>query len=123
MKRLHVDGWRSRWRPRTEHPGSPFQELSLPGRDLVRMHIELLSEFSQRLLTLHGSQGHLRFECRRVVPARSSRHRLSCSATILAAVRQKLHSAHLSRNPEPPLTARLGAHMIVEKRVFSLPQY
>ena len=41
---------------------------------------------------------------RRVVPARSSHHGLSCSATILAAVRQKLHSTPLSRFPEPPLT-------------------
>src|SRR5919206_3212418 len=103
MKRLHVDSWRGRLRLRTKHPGSPFQELSLPGRDLVGMQIELLGEFGQRLLPPHGSQGHLCLEGRRMVPARSFAHRLSCSAAILAAVRQKLHSAPLSKFPEPPL--------------------
>ncbi len=39
--------------------------------------------------------------------ARSSAHRLSWSATILAAVRQKLQSSHLSRFPEPPLKRTL----------------
>src|SRR3954465_5576946 len=71
------------------------------------MDIELLGQFGQRLLTLHGSQGHLRFESRCVVPAGSSAHRLSCSAAILAAVRQKLHSSTLFKNPEPALSSRL----------------
>jgi hypothetical protein len=39
-----------------------------------------------------------------VVPARSSRHRLSLPAAILAAVRQKLHSSRLSRFPGPALS-------------------
>ena len=65
-------------RLRTEHPGSPVQKLSLPGRDLVRMHVELLGQLGQRLLAPHGSQGHLRLEGRGVVPARSLAHRLSC---------------------------------------------
>src|SRR3954452_6472528 len=103
MKRLHVDGRRSRLRLRTEHPGSPLQELSLPGRNLVGMNIELLRQFGQRLLTPYGSQGHLRFECRRMVPAWSFAHCLSCSAAILAAVRQKRHLSNLSKNPEPAL--------------------
>src|SRR5215207_3660549 len=105
MQRLHIDSWRgrSRSRLRTEHPGSPLQELSLPGRDLVRMDIELLGQFGERLLAPYGSQGHLRFESRRVVPAGSSAHRLSCSAAILAAVRQRLHLSELFRNPEPAL--------------------
>src|SRR5215213_11250842 len=89
MQCLHIDGRRSRFRLRTEHPGSPVQELSLPSRNLVGMNIELLGQFGQCLLALHGSQGHLRFECWRMVPAGSSAHRLSCSAAILAAVRQK----------------------------------
>src|SRR3954454_24780735 len=106
MQRLHVDGWRGRVRSRLrpEHPGRPLQELSLPGRDLVGMNIELLRQFGQRLLPPYGSQGHLRFESRRVVPAWLSTHRLSCSAAILAAVRQKLHLSHLFINPEPALT-------------------
>src|SRR3954453_23013723 len=67
------------------------------------MKIELLGQFGQRLLTPYGSQGHLRFESRRVVPAWSSAHRFSCSAAILAAVRQKLHLSNLFKNPEPAL--------------------
>src|SRR3954465_15286028 len=67
------------------------------------MNIELLRQLSQRLLTLHGGQGHLCFESRRVVPAGSSAHRLSCSAAILAAVRQRLHLSDLFKNPEPAL--------------------
>src|SRR4051794_11374354 len=112
MQRLHVDGWRGRVRSRLrpEHPGRPLQELSLPGRDLVGMNVKLLRQFGQRLLALHGSQGHLRFESRRVVPAWLSAHRLSCSAAILAAVRQKLHFSNLFKNPEPALTVspRIG---------------
>src|SRR3954449_12277481 len=106
MQRLHVDGWRGRFRSRLrpEHPGRPLQELSLPGRDLVGMNVKLLRQFGQRLLTPYGSQGHLRFESRRVVPAWSSAHRFSCSAAILAAVRQKLHLSNLFKNPEPALT-------------------
>ena len=88
---------------RTEHPGGSVQELSLPGRDLVRVHVELLRQLGQRLLALHRSQRHLRLEGRRVVPARSSRHRLSLPAAILAAVTQKLHSSPLSRFPAPAL--------------------
>src|SRR5215218_2309001 len=67
------------------------------------MNIELLGQFSQRLLTPYGSQSHLRLECRRMVPAWSFAHRLSCSAAILAAVRQKRHLSNLSKNPEPAL--------------------
>src|SRR5215210_5979402 len=105
MQRFHVDGWRGRVRSRLrpEHPGRPLQELSLPGRDLVGMNVKLLRQFGQRLLTPYGSQGHLRFESRRVVPAWSSAHRFSCSAAILAAVRQKLHLSNLFKNPEPAL--------------------
>src|SRR4051794_33613092 len=110
MQRFHVDGWhgRVRSRLRAEHPGSPLQELSLPGRDLVGMNVKLLRQFGQRLLTPYGSQGHLRFESRRVVPAWSSAHRFSCSAAILAAVRQKLHLSNLFKNPEPALAPSLA---------------
>src|SRR4051794_25427515 len=69
------------------------------------MHVELLGQLGQRLLALHGGEGHLRLEGRGVVPARSSRHRLSLPAAIPAAVRQKLHSSPLSRFPEPALSA------------------
>src|SRR5215204_1849208 len=105
MERLHIDGRRSRFRLRTEHPGGPLQELSLPGRDLVGMDIELLSQFGQRLLAPHGGQSHLRLKSRRMVSAWSFAHRLSCSAAILAAVRQKPHLSNPFKNPEPALSA------------------
>src|SRR4051794_3750046 len=69
------------------------------------MNTELLRQLSQRLLAPYGSQGHHRFESRRVVPAWSSAHRYSCSAAILAAVRQRLHLSNLFKNPEPALAA------------------
>src|SRR3954447_1307800 len=118
VQRLHIDGGRGRFRSRlrTEHPGSPLQELSLPRRNLVGMDIELLRQFGQRLLTPHGGQGHLCLECRRMVPAGSSAHRLSCSAAILAAVRQKLHSSRLCRFPEPPLTVEITVSIGVAAR-------
>src|SRR3954471_1193855 len=75
------------------------------------MNIELLRQFGQRLLPPYGSQGHLRFESRRVVPAWLSAHRLSCSAAILAAVRQKRHLSHLFRNPEPALLRGVEVHV------------
>src|SRR5690606_35961408 len=43
------------------------------------MHIELLGQFHQSLLTSDGGKCHLRLESRAVVPARSSRHGISCS--------------------------------------------
>src|SRR3954452_6895546 len=72
------------------------------------MDIELLGQFGQRLLAPHGGQSHLRFESRRVVPAGSSAHRLSCSAAILAALRQKRHLSNPFKNPEPALSAPLS---------------
>ena len=38
------------------------------------MHIEFLCEFCDGEFTLKGDHGHLGFECRRVIPARSSAH-------------------------------------------------
>ena len=55
-----------------------------------------------------------RFESRCMVPALSLAHRLSCTATILAAVRQKLHSPHLCRFPEPPLVHHRPLHLTME---------
>src|SRR3954449_2323724 len=57
----------------------------------------------RQIMPPYGSQGPLLFESRRVVPAGSSAHRLSCSAAILAAVRQRLHLSNLFKNPEPAL--------------------
>jgi hypothetical protein len=63
------------------------------------MDIKLLRQLGESFVALYGSQGHFGLESRRVVPARSLAHCFSCSAAILAAVRQKLH---LSRCPNSP---------------------
>jgi hypothetical protein len=59
----------------------------------------LLRQLDQGLLTLHGGKGYFGLESRRVVPAGSLAHRLSCSAAILATVRQKLHLSLCSNFP------------------------
>src|ERR687898_32109 len=100
MQRLHVHGWVcgcSFLGP--EYPGSSVEELRLPLGDLVGMHIKLLRQLGQGLLAFHGGQGHFGLESRRVVPAGSLAHCFSCSAAIVAALRQKLH---LSRCPNFP---------------------
>ena len=56
----------------TRDPGSPFEKLRSPGRDLVRMDIELFSQFGQRLLGLVSGQSHFRLEGWAVVPAWSA---------------------------------------------------
>lgn len=57
-----------------ENPGSSLQKLSLPVRDLIGMGIKQLAQFGHRLLALQRHQRHLRFGCRRVVPACTLRH-------------------------------------------------
>ena len=84
---------------RLENTGAAFQQLRSPGRDLVRVNVKLLRQLRERLLTLHGSQSHHRLECRTVVPARSFRRLISCSAALLAAISQKLH---LTQRPVLP---------------------
>ena len=64
---------------RRQRSGSPFEKLRSPGRDLVRMDIELFGQFGQRLLALDSGQSHLHLEGRAVVPAWSLRHVFSCS--------------------------------------------
>src|SRR3954470_467806 len=107
---------------RPEHPGSPFEQQRLPGRDLVRMNVELLRQFGQRLLALDGGQSHLRLESRAVIPARSSRHRLSCSRAILAAVRQKLHLSTCPNLPSQLSLAGVEAMaMLTKGQVRAVP--
>ena len=62
---------------RRKRPAAPSSKLAFPLRDLVRMDIELLRQFGQRLLALDGGQSHLRLEGRCVVPAGALRHLLS----------------------------------------------
>ncbi len=55
-----------------------------PLRDLVRVHVELLGQFGQGLVALQCGHGHLRLECRRMIPSRSS-HCCSPFAGVSAA--------------------------------------
>src|ERR1019366_2752314 len=100
VQRLHIDRRLRRCCAfRAENASGSFQQLGPPGRDLVRMNVKLLRQLRQRLLALHGSQRHLRLECRAVVPAWSSAHVLSCHAAPLAAVRQNIHLSHCAVLP------------------------
>ena len=76
-KRLQIDAGaalRSR-RVRTRPPR--LRAAGLPWRDLVRVNIEKLRQFGQRLLAFDRRQCHFRLEGRCVVAAWSSRHGLS----------------------------------------------
>ena len=46
----------------------PMVVANDPLGDLVEVNVELLSQLGPRLLTLDGSQSHLRLECQCVVP-------------------------------------------------------
>jgi hypothetical protein len=56
----------------TKNAGGTFCQLGFPGRDLIRMHVILLRQISQRLLALDGGQCHLRLEDRAMRPSCSS---------------------------------------------------
>lgn len=75
----------------TKQSGAALQQPGFPGRDLIRMNVELLGQVGQRLFTLESGQCHLRFESQGVVPAGPFRQVNSCSAAILAAFRQEFH--------------------------------
>ncbi len=90
MQGLHIDGrLRLGLRGFPEHPSRAFKQLVAPLLDLVRMNVELLRQLDQRLLALDRSHRHLRFECRAVVPARSSRHDHLLACSIMPLLRGK----------------------------------
>jgi len=60
----------------TEHRRCTIEQLALPGRDLVGVHIEPLGDLDDRLLALDGFKGDSGLESRRVVASRSFRHDL-----------------------------------------------
>ncbi len=63
MQRLHIYRRFVRCRARcAEHIRSALLQLPFPFRDLVRMHIELLRQFGQRLLAFDRCQRQLCFE-------------------------------------------------------------
>lgn len=100
MQRLHIHGWVCRCGLiAPEDVGRPVEEMRLPLGDLVGMHIKVLGQLGEGLVALHGGQGHFGLESWRVVPARSLAHGFSCSAAILAVLRQKLHLARCPNSP------------------------
>ena len=86
-----------------EHARCALQKLRAPLRDLVRVHVELLGQLSQRLLASDGRQCDLRFEGRAVVPPWSSGHGSLLALGNHADNARIIHSSPLSRFPEPPL--------------------
>jgi hypothetical protein len=115
MKLLQVDGRRFFFRRVAKDPCRPFEELVFPLLDLVGMNIELLGKLGEGLFTADSSKGHLRFESRTVIPARSSGHgRLLCSAN-KPICRQKSHLTTPFRFPEPHLLSH-ASHMDLDRR-------
>ena len=60
MEFFHINRW---WRFRlafAENPSSPIKELIPPSLDDIRVDIELLGQFDQRLLAFHSRKRHLR---------------------------------------------------------------
>ncbi len=55
-----IDGWTCRFRLRfiAENACRPIKELVFPLFDLVGMHVELLGQFHQRLLTSDRGERH-----------------------------------------------------------------
>ena len=81
-----------------------FHQLRLPVRNLIRMYVELLRQFGQRLVALERRDRHLRLESRRMIPPLPSRHALAPFHGRYAAVGwARLSLIHLSEFPEPAL--------------------
>lgn len=80
MQCFDIDGWTRRFRLRfiTKNACRPLKELVFPLFDLVGVHVKLLGQFHKRLLAPDGGERHFCLESRAMVPARSSRHGLSC---------------------------------------------
>ena len=93
---------------RSENSRCPFQQLAAPCCDLVRVNVELLCQLGHCSLALHGSQCHVSLHCWNVLPACSLRNLISCSAAMLAALRQKLHLAACPDLPSPLFAKAVG---------------
>src|SRR6056297_1695431 len=90
MQGLHVDHrFRLGRRSMAEDPGRTLEQLVAPLLDLVRMDVEILRQFDQRLLALDRGHRHFRLEFRAVVPARSSCHGLLLARSIMLPLRGK----------------------------------
>lgn len=88
--------------PRCRNPRAGLQQLLLPLLDLVRMDVELLGEFRQRLVSTDGRQRHLRLKSRTMVPAWLSRHASSSLTAMMPLV---------SRNVTYPPCSDFPSHL------------
>ena len=74
MKDLHIYRLFSLPCPGAKQLRRPIQQLGLPLRDLVRVHIELACQLRKCPVAAHCGKSHLRLELCRVVTAGSSAH-------------------------------------------------
>ena len=79
-------------RGRGKHPGSVFQQLRLPLRDLVGMNVEPFRKRGKGFIALEGGDRHLRLERGCVVTAGSSHGFCSSKqATCGRPLKQRIH--------------------------------
>ena len=72
MQRLQIRFTLALLRNAGKYVRGPFQQLAVPLRDLIRMHIQLLRQRRKGLITLEGGNRHLRLERDRVVSTGTS---------------------------------------------------
>src|SRR4051795_9629482 len=123
MQRLHIDGRRSRFRLRPEHPGSPLQELSLPGRDLVGMNVKLLGQFGQRLLAPYQPVDEVLVQSerrsKRIFTTIRAGMALWATRTMMRASYAPLLVGSRTRKHQPRATASFGVPAPNSRRISS----
>ena len=93
-------------------PGRCFKKLVAPLFDLVRMHIELLRQLDQCLLTLDREHCRFRLKCEAWVPARSSSYGLLLAGGSMMRTRRKYNQPTCSYFPShiwEPVVQRTGS--------------
>jgi hypothetical protein len=118
---LHLLGagtlfWSALLSRRHEHADRAIEQLGLPLRDLVGVHVELLGQLRQRPVALQRRQGNLRLERRRMVPSRPSH----CTAP-LRAISSPIRAGHSpkrqSRFSEPALFGERERVLLLESEL------
>ena len=101
-----------------------LQRLVFPLLDLIGVHVELLGQFSHRLLAPDGSKRDLGLKSRAVIPAWSSGHLLysfSASSCRLRAENPIIQPVQISQATSPDLVhRRLVCLAIVATQSFSI---
>ena len=103
--------------PPSQTGATPTKSWSFHCLSLVRMHVERLSEFRQRLFPAEGGQRHLGLQSRAMVSAWSSRH-----DTASWTAMRPLVSSHVTylRIQISPATARFKDEREAEARAHDL---